>query len=504
MIILGLYFGHNAAACIIQDGKVLINWELERFTRIKHDYGYNQEFVDKTLDHCGLTMNDVDHIACNWHISIMRYVEKHCPEKMCPFPVPDTKHIEYKKFDKGYAVNHHLAHVAGAYYTSPYNDATIFTWDGGGDSENSSVARGVGNKIHGYTPDKRENIASMWSGLCFNNYRMPRIHAWDPGSGAGKIMGLASYGTPNIEIETQLANMQAPEPKYFDPESKAWNDCQDISDTTQTISQNVAASLQSYTTKKLIQELHNIPQHENLCYAGGLALNCIANREIIKHTKFNNLHVPPFPNDTGLAIGCALYVWHHILDNPKSNEYFSPYTGPDYNIGTPDVDRVAKMLKDGKIICYYEGRSESGPRALGHRSILCDPNIRGIKDKLNDYVKHREWYRPYAPIILSEYVDEYLEDFNRWSPYMQTSAKVKKDLSGVNHIDNTTRPQILERDHNPILYEIIKKSGLPAILNTSFNYKEPIVETPNQALTTHINMGHVDALVIGEQIYERN
>tara|TARA_R110001592_G_scaffold58814_5_gene178189 strand:- start:59927 stop:61471 length:1545 start_codon:yes stop_codon:yes gene_type:complete len=510
MIILGLYFGHNASACVLQDGKVLINWELERHTRIKHDYGYNQAFIDKTLEHCGITMKDVDHIACNYPITIMNYCAKH-EKEMPPYSIPTTKGTEFAKFDKGWAVNHHLCHIAGAYYTSPYESATVFSWDGGGDSENSASAKGVGNKIEEYKPEKRNNIAAMWSSLTFNNYRMKRVHEWDPGSGAGKIMGLASYGTPNLDLEAKLHRdlSEAPKPHYFDPRAKAFNDCEDISDTKRFRSQNVAASLQRYTTGKLIQEINNLyTGNQNLCYAGGLALNCIANREIIKRTNFTNLHVPPFPNDCGLAIGAALYVYHHILDNPRTPSYFSPYTGPDYNVGTPDIKRVAKMLRDNKIICYYEGRSESGPRALGHRSILCNPAIPHVRDKLNEHVKHREWYRPYAPIILDKYASKYLLDYNEWSPYMQTSAIIKEEyreeLSGVNHVDNTTRPQILRKEHNETLYNIIEESGLPALLNTSFNYQEPIVETPAQAMQTYINMGHVDGLVMGEEIYERN
>ena len=515
MIILGLYYGHNASACVIKDGKVLINWELERFTRVKHDYGYNQKFVDKTLEHCDITYDDVDYIATNFPIGILSWIEKNEPKKMPPYKSISTNGSEYLRSDvKGkrlIAVNHHLCHAAGAYYTSPFSRSKIFTWDGGGDGENASVSYGEGNKINQYDPKNLKNIASYWSSLCFNNYRMARIHAWDPGSGAGKIMGLSSYGTPNdklgLDIEKDMS--LAPDPKNFDPRARAFNECEDLSDTKRFRSQNVSASLQKFTVDNLVEQIKNISRdgEANLCYSGGLALNCIANRDIIKRTGFENLHVPPFPNDTGLAIGAALYVWHHVLDNPKTNEYFSPYTGPDYKVGLPDVQKVGELLRAGKIICYYEGRSESGPRALGHRSILCDPSIPGIRDKLNEKVKCREWYRPYAPIILEEYAEEMLEDYNKWSPYMQTSAVIKEEyrekLGGVNHVDNTTRPQILKKEHNPILYNIIVASGLSAVLNTSFNYQEPIVETPDNALLTFANMGHVDTLIIGDKIYER-
>lgn len=517
MIILGLYFGHNASACVIKDGKVLINWELERHTRIKHDYGYNQAFVNKTLEHCNLNWTDINILACNFPKGVLQWIAKNEPNKLPPFKIVDTAKSESIEFNvgdgtRGIAVNHHLCHAAGAYYTSPYSEARIFTWDGGGDGENSSTSFGRGNKIEQYEGIVKENIASYWSSICFNNYRMKRIHAWDPGSGAGKIMGLSSYGTPDPmgELETKIKQdlALAPDPKNFDPRARAFNQCEDLSDTKKFRSQNVAATLQRYTVKRLVSEIKNLGKgYVNLCYSGGLALNCIANREIIKETQFENLHVPPFPNDTGLAIGAALYVWHHVLNNPKTNNYFNPYTGPDYKVGLPDVQKVGELLREGKIICYYEGRSESGPRALGHRSILCNPSIPSIRKILNEKVKYREWYRPYAPIILEEYAEEMLEDYNEWSPYMQTSAIIKEEyrerLGGVNHVDNTTRPQILKKEHNPILYNIIVASGLPAVLNTSFNYQEPIVETPDNALETYANMGHVDALIIGDEIYER-
>jgi carbamoyltransferase len=513
MIILGLYIGHNASACVIKDGELLINWELERFTRVKHDFGYNAKFIEKTLEHCGLTWLDVDIVACNNPKTITQWREKNNMENP-PFDIPTTGGVEYKefpisKYTKGIAVNHHLAHIASAYYTSPYLSSRAISWDGGGDSENFATAHCEGNKINNYQPRQKENIASYWSSLCFSNYRMKRLHDWDPGSGAGKLMGLSAYGTPgDAELVHKLKTTlgEAPHPKNFDPRARSFNKDEDLSDTTTSRSQNVAATLQDYTVKKLISEIKDMPVGEvNLCYAGGLALNCIANREIIKHTQFENLHVPPFPNDTGLAIGAALYVWHHVLDNQKITEYFSPYTGPDYKVGTPDVQRVGELIRKWKIVAYFEGRSESGPRALGHRSIFANPNMPDVRKILNEQVKHREWYRPYAPIVPEEYADDCFVDYNKWSPYMQTSAIIKPTfrghLAGVNHVDNTTRPQILKKEHNPTLYNIILASGLPAILNTSFNYQEPIVETPEQAMATAEKMP-IDALVIGEKIYE--
>ena len=261
MIILGLYYGHNASACVIKDGKVLINWELERHSRIKHDYGYSQEFVNKTLEHCNLQWTDINILACNFPKSIINWIGRKEPDKLPPFRIVDTAQSESIEFNvgdgtRGIAVNHHLCHAASAYYTSPHSSARIFTWDGGGDSENASTSFGHGNKIEQYEGLVKENIASYWSSICFNNYRMKRIHDWDPGSGAGKIMGLSSYGTPDPtgQLETKLKQDLglAPDPKNFDPRARAFNECEDLSDTKRFRSQNVAATLQRYTVKRLV------------------------------------------------------------------------------------------------------------------------------------------------------------------------------------------------------------------------------------------------------------
>jgi len=515
MIILGLYNGHNAAACVMKDGQILINWELERFSRIKHDYGFNQAFLDQTLKHCNITFDDVELIVTNSQDF----------KRPPPWKVPSTAVNYLESFminnKQAYALNHHLAHIASAYYTSPFSEATIITQDGGGDDENFSYGTAQDNRITGFTPGRVRNIASYWSGITLNNYRMPRLHEYDPGSGAGKIMALAAYGETSAELEQRLEHTmeQGARSHYTDPHSRAFNNDEDLSDVLKQRSKDVAAALQSYTEKEvwsIYEQVYAKEPNDNLCLAGGIALNCIANTRV--KSKFKNIHVPPFPNDTGLAIGMVLYAHHQINGAPKVNTYFSPYLGPEYNgisvssalykcglkYSELDLDFLVDYLCERKPIVMCRGRSESGPRALGNRSIMCVSDMENGRDFLNFKIKQREWYRPYAPIILDKYVDDILEDYLPESPYMSTSGTIKEEwrdrLSAVNHVDNSTRPQILKNEHNPFLYYLIERvyagTGIPVLLNTSFNKQEPIVETPEEAINTFKQFENIDLMVL--------
>ncbi|MDA8918995.1 hypothetical protein N9I08_04580 [Candidatus Pelagibacter sp.] len=533
MITLSMYNGHNAAICVLKDGKILLNWELERFSRIKHDYGFNQDFLDKSLELCNLKFDDLDCIITN----------KQDYKRKPPWDVPSTNKEMFVKFKinnkEAYALNHHLCHVSSSYYSSPFDEATIITQDGGGDSENFSVGLAKGNKILNFETKLVTNIAGWWSSITLNNYRMKRIHRWDPGSGAGKIMALAAYGKPDDNIEQLLEDTMklGPNKKYTDKYSAAFNHNEDLSDDTSQRSKDVAASLQSKTEKelkKIYDAIFESYPNKNLCLAGGIALNCVANTRV--KSNFENLHVPPFPNDTGLAVGMALYHWHHILDKKKETKFFSPYLGPVYtkneNLNAikkhnslirrflkfekkifyedSTIEKISDYIAQRKVICMYKGRSESGPRALGHRSIMCVPDSDNGRDYLNFKIKKREWYRPYAPIILDKFADDILEDYIQHSPYMTTSAFIKKNwqkkLDAVNHVDNSTRPQILERENNPFLYELIesvyRKTGIPVLLNTSFNKQEPIVETPENALNTFKKFD-IDFLVLNDFIVRK-
>ncbi len=540
MLILAIYPGHNAAICLLRDGEVLLNVELERFTRTKHDYGFRNDFLDACLANAGVSIDHVDLLAVNRWLGSLPFGREGA--SLLPFDAPDTGGVESVPFRarlrgreiEAIAVNHHLAHAASAFFTSPFDEAAIFTIDGGGDAENASFSRGIGNRIESYEAGQLIDLASWWSSLTLNNYRMPRVHEWDPGSGAGKLMALAAYSRGDPAIQEQLdaemhASVRSPGAFTDAHAGFAFNGDEDASDTRSDRSQALARAIQDITEReitRLFGEAFTRHPAGDLCYAGGLALNCIANTRALLDSPFERLHVPPCPNDTGLALGMALYAWHHVLGNRRQPGFFSPYTGfafdetdrdralrsndDAYASSDADAASVADLIARNEVVCVCRGRSECGPRALGGRSILCSPAAPGIRDQLNERVKLREWYRPFAPIVLAEHAAEVFDDFLAWSPYMTTSATIsprwRERLDGVNHVDNTTRPQILERAANPFLHDVLtrvhEKTGIPVVLNTSFNRKEPIVESPSDALSTFAQLP-VDHLVLGDRLLSK-
>lgn len=288
MLILSIYTGHNAAVCIMRDDQILINIELERYSRIKHDFGYNPEFIQWAMNCVGVSINEVDLVALNnWggksnRDGSMGRPYEHIPTTM--HHVAFTANI-LGRDTPAIAVNHHLAHVASAYYTSSFNESSVFTWDGGGDNENASYSYCKDGKIISYQPLNLEELAGWWSSLTFNNYRMRRIHEWDPGSGAGKLMALAAYGQSDPDIIKRLMMEMGALPwdetrgeppcKVWKTDSASWafNWNEDLSDTKSRRSQNLAWAIQSYTENRVKEHFHNLwNKHpsDNICYQAGL------------------------------------------------------------------------------------------------------------------------------------------------------------------------------------------------------------------------------------------
>jgi carbamoyltransferase len=526
MLILSIYPGHDAAVCLLRDGQVLFNLEVERFSRNKHDYGYREDLVRFCLDRTGVSVDDIDLLTMN------RWLLKPPPLRegtsLGPCEVPLTRDAARPaiEFDAeilgrrlpGLAVAHHLAHVAGAYYTSPFRDAAVLTVDGGGDNANMSIAHGRDGRIEGYEPRMGMSLGCLWTGLTLTNYRMPPLFG-GLSTGPGKIMALAAYGEDDKQVYRQLSDEMAQADgleEFVHPLKLAFNDNEDLSDTHAPRSQALARALQRLTEEHLLALLHDLHARypsDHLCYAGGVALNCIANTRTNVAGPFHRLHVPPCPNDAGLALGMALYAHYQHAGHDFEPGFFSPYTGPVYGeddhraaidrfrtevpegeVRRGNLDDAIDLLESGEVCCLYRGASESGPRALGHRSIIARPDQPDLRRHLNEQVKLREWYRPYAPIILAEYAADVLDPVVDHSAYMTTSATIKPEwrerMAAVCHVDATTRPQIIERHHEPYVYDLIdglrRRTGIPAIVNTSFNKQEPIVETPLGAVDTFL------------------
>ena len=447
--ILGLNFGHDGSVCLVKDGKLEFAISTERITKNKKQSGFTEEVIDYFLDSTGISIDDIDCIATN-DFKQEVFGNQYLVEEFS---------IKGKSI-KAYIISHHLSHCASAYYTSPYDEAYCFSMDCsmGKPEANSLIAYGEGKKLMArYCP--AEMVGVLYGEVTEKLGLGPALHK------AGTTMGLASYGTP------------------FDFDYQSYTD--DIKHKM-----NVAASVQDLFEKKVLNVLSELDDKtDNLCLSGGSFLNCNANSKVVMHSKFKNVHHFPACGDDGTSVGSALYVAHHILGEPR-HEYQQKdlcYTGREYQSQTPDYEYIAKQLADGKIIGFFQGRSEFGPRALGNRSILADPRNFHNRELINHVVKNREWFRPFAPVTLEECYQDWF-DFPIPSPYMLYTAQVKQPqrIPAVTHVDGSARFQTVNRQTNPHYYEIIKAfgnlTGVPVLLNTSLNGNgQPILETEEDA-----------------------
>lgn len=535
-LILSIYGGHDAAVSIVDDGKVVFNLELERYTRKKHDYGVSDEFVAFCLSKAGLSIRDIDYVATNSGLTqwLERSGEKLFPNGLPPC-LPHTPRLDSRStlqpFEtdllgtqlKAYAVQHHLAHAAGAMFTAPFpaHDMVTVTYDGWGDGSNLSVCLQANNKFY-FMPRNTLKIGDMWSHYTERNYAMPRPDRKIPGSGPGKIMGLASYGRKKDEI-VEMVWEDLPLLDLFPSElaSKGFNQGEDLSDTRQQRSADVAHAMELVTTSLVSRVFRRAlslgTRRRYIAYSGGIALNCVANSAAWRSSGAEDLYVPPNPNDCGLAMGAGLAL--HFRGLSKNEAFngisFSPYLGPLYSaqeIGeqlsglskhgdfaiAPDapVDRLVDVIEAGHVVAVFHGRSESGPRALGHRSLLARPDRPGVREEVNDRIKLREWYRPLAPMVLKEHIGELFSECVPSSPHMSTVAFFRKDVGdrfpGVCHVDYSCRPQYVDENSDAFVREVLTKfhrrTGIPLLLNTSFNRHAAIVETPAHAVEDFLQM----------------
>lgn len=468
--ILGLNFGHDGSVCIIKDGKLEAAIATERITRNKKQTGFTDEVIDYILKSTNITLDDIDCVATN----------DFKQEVFGNDYLVDTFTIKNKEF-KTYIISHHLAHCASAYYTSPFSDAYCFSMDCsmGKLEANSLVAYGKGNKLVAeYCPGTMVGV--LYGEVTEKLGLGPALHK------AGTTMGLASYGTP------------------FEFDFKSYTD--DIKHKM-----NVAATVQDVFEKEVLYHINELKDKtSNLCLSGGSFLNCNANSKIVTNSKFKNFHHFPACGDDGTSVGSALYVAHHILNEPRYEYEVQDlcYTGGKYQSQTPDYEYIAKQLANGKIIGWFQGRSEFGPRALGNRSILADPRNFHNRELINHVVKNREWFRPFAPVVLEEYYQDWF-DFPISSPYMLYTAQVKQPekIPAVTHVDGSARFQTVTEQSNFQYYNLIKEfeklTKVPVLLNTSLNGNgEPILETEEQAEKFFKN-SHLDLMVINGTVLNR-
>ncbi|MCS7082998.1 MAG: carbamoyltransferase [Bacteroidetes bacterium] len=464
-----------------------------------------------------------------------------------------------KKMPKLYFVEHHRAHLASSFFVSPFERASLLSLDGLGDFGSALWGIGEGNKI------KVIGGVDFPHSLGFYYTAITQYLGFLKYGDEYKVMGLSAYGEPIflsdfrdiVKIRINKIGYEL-NLKYFDHSKKgsyiSWDEGEPIQkilysnelinkfgqnrkkdEPIEDVHKNIAASLQRRFEEVFLHQLdclYKLTKIDKLSYAGGVAYNCVANGKILDKTQFKDIYIQPAAGDAGLAVGAAFYVWHQILDQPRLFVMEHAYWGPEYQdydivqfihkfLNHKDfsiiecrysdevVKETARYIADGKIIGWFQGRMEWGPRALGNRSILVDPSRKEMKDLLNKRIKNREPFRPFAPSILEEYVNDYFNQ-SYVSPFMLMTYMVKEskvcDLQAAINVDNTARIQTVSKKCNPLYWSLInefrKIKNIPSLLNTSFNENEPIVCSPKEAIDCFIRT-NMDVLVLGRYIIKK-
>lgn len=556
MLILGISaYYHDSAACIIKDGKVLYAAEEERFTRIKHDNQFPFNAIAFCLKEAGISINDVDYVAYYEKplLKFERILETFIatyPFSLKPFLKGIPEWIEYK-IKVGHTIRkklryrgeiffipHHYSHASVSFYPSPFKEAAILTVDGVGEYQTAGLWSGVDNKI---TPLKLINFPHSL-GLLYSTFTS--FLGFKVNEDEYKVMGLSAYGRSTyIDGIKKIVDIKEDgsfklNMRYFAFRESFTMWSREFEELfgklrkpDEGITQrhkDIASSLQMVTEEvyfKMLNHLYELTHSKNLCISGGVALNALANGKIYEKTPFENVYIFGAAGDSGGAVGAGLYLYHSILNHKKRYNLVSLFLGSGYKGSGIEqvlkqyklkykkfrneddlIEKVAQLLSKNKIIGWFQGRMEFGPRALGARSILANPKPEFMKDRVNE-IKRREQFRPFAGSILQEYVSDYFEvpEKNYFSPFMVFCFQVREDkrkkLSAIVHEDDTCRIQTVSKE-NGRYYRLIQRfyelTGIPCVLNTSFNLKgEPIVENLEQAIDNLLKT-EMDCLAIGD------
>jgi carbamoyltransferase len=588
-------FYHDSAATLLEDGKIITAVQEERFTRIKHDDSFPVEAIKFILQKSDLKLNDIDHIVFyeKPFLKFERLLETYL--SFAPFGfksfaksmplwikekffmkrliIDSLKSIDvnfvYK--DKLFFSEHHLSHAASAYYPSNFNNAIVLTADGVGEWATTTVAVAKNNNLE----IKKEIRFPHSLGLLYSAFTY--YTGFKVNGGEYKLMGLAPYGEPKYKDIIYKNLIDVKEDGSFNLNQEYFNYCTGLTMTNQkfdklfgSIARNpnkedltqfhmdIASSIQLVTEEimiKIAYSLRNEFKTTNLCLAGGVALNCVANGKIKQEKIFENIYVQPAAGDAGGSLGAALAFWHielnkeKIKDDSNKDLMKGSYLGLEYtdkqikveldNFGAVyesyDQDKIieitAKKISEGKSIGWFQGKMEFGPRALGNRSILADPRSEIMQKNLNLKIKYRESFRPFAPSVLSDKVSEWFE-YKGSSPYMLMVARVRKEkqlemspdekrlfgieklnikrsqVPAITHVDYSARIQTVTKEDNFLYHKLISKfheiTGVPILVNTSFNIRgEPIVCSIEDAYRCFLTT-ELDFLVCGNQILDRN
>ncbi len=586
MNILGISaFYHDSAACLVQDGKIIAAAQEERFTRKKHDFSFPINAIKYCLQNSGLSGKDLDYVAFydKPFLKFERILETYLSYapigiksfiKAIPLWIKQKLWIkELIKKELGYDgkiifTEHHESHAASAFLPSPFQEAAFLTIDGVGEWATVSYGVGKGNKIQ-----LMAEIHFPHSlGLLFSAFTY--YIGFKVNSAEYKVMGLAPYGEPKYKDLILSELMDLKEDGSFMMNMEYFDYCAGLTMTNKRFEElfrgpprkpespltqremDLARSLQEVTEGvmlRMARHIHKETGQKNLCLAGGVALNCVGNGRILRQGPFKDIWIQPAAGDAGGALGAALFVWYQYLENSRiaygiKDSQRGSYLGPEFENGyisdyieTNNIpyaelsdkeipEKIADLIADQKVIGWFQGRMEFGPRALGNRSIIGDARSPKMQEIMNLKIKFRESFRPFAPSVIKERASDFFE-IDRESPYMLLTAPVKKEICremtdeeqkllgldklhvsrsnipAVTHIDYSARIQTVNREDNLLYYQMIAKFderyGCPVIINTSFNVRgEPIVCTPQDAYLCFMRT-NMDYLIMGNFLIEK-
>ncbi len=571
MYILGLNcYAHSASCTLIKDGQIRFSAEEERYNREKYSWKFPQKAIERCLAFEGITIKEINQFTFYWdpRLEILgngMHFLRYFPQSLQLFKassssggmkffprlramtnigkmIQTTFHLD--NVPQMTFVEHHLAHAASAFFVSSFDNAAILTMDGRGESTTTLLAVGRQSQIKKLKEiPVPHSLGHLYAAITDYLGFKPFFDEW-------KVMGMSAYGTDRyVALFEDVIHLQAKggyrlNLKYF----KFHTHGQDAWVSDYFIKKfgpiryrhredydqrhfDIAYALQRIVEKAgvhVANHLYEITKLPALCMTGGVVLNCLMNKKIIEQTPFREFFFQPIATDAGTSLGSALYLYHQILGQERRETFDSIYLGEEYS--NQAIERLlchrgihyhhseniardtAQSIAQGKIVGWFQGRMEAGPRALGNRSIVADPTDPTMKDRLNARVKRREYFRPFAPSVLEERVFEYFDmPKGQLSPYMILVGDVKEEkksvIPAVTHADGTARVQTVSQTANPrywqLIHEFEKIKGVPVVLNTSFNENEPIVCTPEDALNCFLRTDF-DIFAIGDYIILKN
>lgn len=575
MVIVGINAYHaDSSAAIFVDGKMIAAIEEERFTRVKHWAGFPKLSIEFCLKEAGLTFEQVDYYAIgrdpkakmfnkllyvtanflgSFSVIRDRVLNSHQVATI-QNELSSISGLPEKKFEnKIKNIEHHRSHLASAFFASPFEEAACLSIDGSGDFSTTMIGIGKGNNIEVL------NSVDFPHSLGIFYTAFTQLLGFPHYGDEYKVMGMAPYGEPtyveqlrdviqltddglfklNLEYFRKgthgvisYGDDHIPMVKimYSDLMLSKFGAAREKDEPLTQKHKDLAASVQRMAELTIFHILNHLQKKTgmtNVCIAGGVAQNSVANGKITRNTEFKNVYIPSAGHDAGISMGAALYVQHQLLKTPRQAPIYSAYTGSRFSneeikkiLDTKGIsyrqlsdeetyDSVTDCLINGGVVGWMSGRAEFGPRALGGRSIIADPRRIDAKEILNLKIKRRESFRPFAPSILKEYVGEYFE-LDEPVPFMEKVFPIKADkraeIPAVTHVDGTGRLQSVDKDISPRYYALIevfrKKTGVPILLNTSFNENEPIVNSPEEALACYTRT-QMDMLVIENIVISR-